>query len=108
MTRSKARSPRLNWRTRIWLHWLCRRSANSSGSCRGATKSRRLINATNVAVNRPAAEAGLALLEAGGDFADGVIAYEGNWLGAEAFVSFDRKAVELVEAQGHAARQAAS
>lgn len=29
----------------------------------------------------PAAEAGLALLEAGGDFADGVIAYEGSWLG---------------------------
>jgi predicted nucleic-acid-binding protein len=68
---------------------------------------RRLINAANVAVNRPAAEAGLALLEAGGDFADGVIAYEGNWLGAEAFVSFDRKAVELVEAQGQAARQLA-
>jgi len=40
-------------------------------------------------VNRPAAEAGLALLEAGGDFADGVIAHEGRWLGAEAFVSFD-------------------
>ncbi len=65
---------------------------------------RRLIDAANVAVNRPAVAAGLALLEAGGDFADGVIAYEGNWLGAEAFVSFDRQAVELVTAQGHAAR----
>jgi predicted nucleic-acid-binding protein len=42
-------------------------------------------------VNRPAAEAGLALLDAGGDFADGVIAYEGSWLGADAFVSFDKK-----------------
>ena len=69
-----------------------------------AAAIRRLIDAANVAVNRPAVEAGLALLEAGGDFADGVIAYEGHWLGAEAFVSFDRKAVELVEAQGHAAR----
>src|SRR5262245_16272319 len=46
---------------------------------------RRLVNSANVVVNRPAVEAGLALLEAGGDFADGVIAYEGNWLGAESF-----------------------
>jgi predicted nucleic-acid-binding protein len=61
---------------------------------------RRLINATNAAVNRPAAEAGLALLEAGGDFADGIIAYEGNWLGADTFVSFDKTAVKLMEAQG--------
>jgi predicted nucleic-acid-binding protein len=55
-------------------------------------------------VNRPAAEAGLALLEAGGDFADGVIAYEGHWLGADTFVSFDKKAVRRVEAQGRAVR----
>jgi len=55
-------------------------------------------------VNRPAAEAGLALLHAGGDFADGVIAYEGNWLGADTFVSFDSKAVKLMEAQGASAR----
>ncbi len=65
---------------------------------------RRLIDGANVVVNRPAAEAGLALLDAGGDFADGVIAYEGNWLGADTFVSFDRKAVKLMEAQGGAAR----
>jgi len=63
---------------------------------------RRLINGANVVVNRPAAEAGLALLDAGGDFADGVIAYEGNWLGAETFVSFDKKAVKLIEARGGA------
>lgn len=63
-----------------------------------------LIEAGNVAVNRPAVEAGLAVLRAGGDFADGVIAYEGEWLGAEAFVSFDRKAVELIAGQGQTAR----
>src|SRR4051812_42614105 len=61
---------------------------------------RRLINGANVAVNRPAAEAGLAMLDAGGDFADGVIAYEGNWLGADIFISFDRKAVKLMEGRG--------
>jgi predicted nucleic-acid-binding protein len=65
---------------------------------------RRLMNGANVAVNRPAAEAGLALLDTGGDFADGVIAYEGNWLGADTFVSFDKRAVKLLEAQGGSAR----
>jgi predicted nucleic-acid-binding protein len=65
---------------------------------------RRLMNAANVVVNRPAAEAGLALLEAGGDFADSVIAYEGSWLGAETLVSFDKKAVKLMKARGESAR----
>jgi predicted nucleic-acid-binding protein len=50
---------------------------------------RRLMETRNVVVNRPATEAGLSVLEAGGDFADGVIA-EGAWLGAETFVSFDK------------------
>jgi predicted nucleic-acid-binding protein len=65
---------------------------------------RRLMNSANVVVNRTAAEAGLAMLDAGGDFADGVIAREGNWLGAETFISFDKKAVRLVQAQGKPAR----
>ena len=54
---------------------------------------RRLINSANVVVNRPAMMAGLALLDAGGDFADGVIAYEGSWLGADVFLSFNTRAV---------------
>jgi predicted nucleic-acid-binding protein len=62
-----------------------------------------LMNATNVAANRPAVEAGLAILKVGGDFADGVIAYEGAWLGGETFVSFDKKAVALVAKQGQPA-----
>jgi predicted nucleic-acid-binding protein len=37
---------------------------------------RRLMNGANVLVNRPAVEAGLAMLDAGGDFAEGVISYE--------------------------------
>jgi predicted nucleic-acid-binding protein len=65
---------------------------------------RLLMNGANVVVNRPAAEAGLAQLEAGGDFADGAIAFEGSWLGAEMFVSFDKQAVKLLEAQGQSAR----
>jgi predicted nucleic-acid-binding protein len=62
------------------------------------------MNSANVVVNRPAAEAGLVVLEAGGDFADGVIAYEGRWLGADTFVSFDKAAVRLIEEQGQSAR----
>ena len=65
---------------------------------------RRLIDAANVTVNRTAAEAGLTLLEAGGDFADGVIAHEGNWLGADTFASFDQKAIQLMEARGQSVR----
>jgi predicted nucleic-acid-binding protein len=65
---------------------------------------RALLACANVHADRPAAEAGLALLEAGGDFADGAIAYEGRWLGADAFVSFDNQAVALLSAQGQAAR----
>jgi predicted nucleic-acid-binding protein len=65
---------------------------------------RRLMNAANVAVDRPAAEAGLAMLEAGGDFADGVIAFEGRWLGAETLVSFDKKAAGLLADSGVSSR----
>jgi predicted nucleic-acid-binding protein len=69
-----------------------------------AATMRELLGAANVEANRPAIEAGLAMLEAGGDFADGAIAYEGRWLGGETFVSFDAKAVELLKAEGEAAR----
>lgn len=65
---------------------------------------RALLAAANVEINRPAAEAGLSVLEAGGDFADGVIAFEGSWLGGETFVSFDKKAVALLTTQGQSAR----
>jgi len=65
---------------------------------------RSLTSADNVETNRPAVEAGLAMLDAGGDFADGVIAYEGRWLGAETFLSFDKKAVEMLIKMGSEAR----
>ena len=65
---------------------------------------RRLMRSANVTMNRPVVEAGLSTLDAGGDFADGVICYEGEWMGAEEFVSFDSKAVSLLQAQGSRAR----
>ncbi|WP_076999561.1 type II toxin-antitoxin system VapC family toxin [Variovorax sp. KK3] len=69
-----------------------------------AAAIRALLETANVQMNRPAVESGLASLEAGGDFADGVIAYEGNWLGGEVFVSFDKKAVALLTERGEPAR----
>ena len=63
-----------------------------------------LIKAANVSVNRHAVETGLAVFDAGGDFADGVIALEGQRLGADEFVSFDKKAVSVINATGHKAR----
>jgi predicted nucleic-acid-binding protein len=65
---------------------------------------RRPAEAADVAVNHQAVAAGLATLEDGGDFADGVIAHEGAWFGADTFVTFDRQAATLTEARGIAAR----
>ena len=70
---------------------------------RVARSIRDLLVSANVLADRPAAEAGLAAMDAGGDFADGLIAYEGRWLGCEVFASFDKKAVALVVGQGHRA-----
>jgi len=85
------------------LVWVLRRVYRVSPASIAA-EIRHLISTSNVEVDQPAVDAGLAQLDAGGDFADGVIAHEGRWLGAEIFVSFDRKAVELMRSQGHAAR----
>jgi len=62
-----------------------------------------LINTPNIVVNRPAVEAGIAMLRAGGDFADAVLAYEGFWLGGDRFFTFDRKAAKLLARQKFAA-----
>lgn len=64
-----------------------------------------LADTSNVAINRPAVEVGLAVLRTGGDFADGIIAFEGRWLGGEVFASFDKQAVTRLARLGHATRQ---
>ena len=61
---------------------------------------RALMEAGNVSLDRGAVEAGLAQLEAGGDFADAVIAHQGQWLGGDTFLSFDRQAVALLQQRG--------
>lgn len=64
---------------------------------------RLLMASANVEANRPAVEAGLALLDDGGDFADGVIAFEGAALGGDEFASFDRDAVKRLKRLGRKA-----
>jgi predicted nucleic-acid-binding protein len=81
------------------LVWILRRGAKLSKDDIAQT-IRDLLVTAKVSMDRPAVEAGLAVLEAGGDFADGVIAHEGAWLGGETVVSFDRKAIDLLKLQG--------
>lgn len=81
------------------LVWVLRRVYGlDRGDCLEAITA--LLASRSVAVNRPAVEAGLKMLAAGGDFADGVIAFDGRALGAQALVTFDREAARLLE-QGH-------
>jgi len=58
------------------------------------------LEAENVITDTAAIQAGLKAMEAGTDFADGVIAYEGQWLGGETFVSFDKTAVDVLTKLG--------
>ena len=83
--------------------WVLRRGYRKSATD-VSDAIRRLMRSPNVVMNRTAVEVGLSALDAGGDFADGAIAHEGEWLRAEEFVSFDSKAVSLLEAQGSRAR----
>jgi predicted nucleic-acid-binding protein len=83
--------------------WVLRRVYNF-GQSDISSALNALLDAGNVAVNRPAVDAGLAILNAGGDFVDGLIAYEGGWLGGGTFFSFDKKAVSLIAEQGQPAK----
>lgn len=85
------------------LVWILRKGARATRA-EAATAIRALLDVEKVAMDRPAVEYGLKLLEDGGDFADGIMAHEGKWLGGETFVSFDRKAVALLSRHGKDAR----
>jgi hypothetical protein len=56
-------------------HMLATRYGVAHGEIAAAIRG--LADARNVSVNRAAVDAGLMVLEAGGDLADGVIAFEG-------------------------------
>lgn len=81
------------------LVWVLRRVYEfSTAECSDAIRA--LISARSVVVDRPAVELGLSLLDAGGDFADGVIAMAGSALGGEQLVTLDRRAAALLERCG--------
>lgn len=65
-----------------------------------AASLRQLLSSSIVETNRPASDAGLAVLLAGGDFADGIIAFEGAQSGASTFLTFDKKAARLIQKIG--------
>ena len=69
-----------------------------------ATSIRQLVGVANVEFDRPSVSAGLATLDAGGDFADGVIAFDGALQGGETFLTFDKKAASLLRKQGNSVR----
>jgi predicted nucleic-acid-binding protein len=85
------------------LVWVLMRGYRYSAE-QAAQAVRTLMGVRQVVCNTPALLAGLTLLESGGDFADGAIAYEGELLGGQEFVSFDRQAVQLLKAQGRKVR----
>lgn len=87
------------------LAWVLNRLYGRSAS-EIATVIRTLTNGRTVKIDNQAVQAGLVVLDAGGDFADGVIAFEGARLGADFFVSFDGSAVKLLTRAGVAARLA--
>ena len=60
---------------------------------------RTLLQVGQVVCNTPAMLAGLALLQSGGDFADGVIAFEGELMGGQEFLTFDKAAAKLLKHQ---------
>lgn len=59
-----------------------------------------LIASEGAVYDEGAVRAGLQMLRIGGDFADGVISYDGRRLGGEVFVTFDRKAASRVKSLG--------
>lgn len=64
-----------------------------------AAAVRQWIKVRGVKLDRNAVDVGLEMLDAGGDFADGVIAHDGLKLGGDTLVTFDRDAARLLERQ---------
>lgn len=59
-----------------------------------------VVSVPKLVIDENAVEAGFAVMERGGDFADGVNAFGGGMLGAEQFATFDRQAAKLLKQSG--------
>jgi len=64
----------------------------------------KLLLIPRIDVDRMAVDAGLDLLQAGGDFADGLIALDGRRRGGTVFLTFDRRAIQRLRRLGFLAR----
>lgn len=84
------------------LVWVLRQAYERSGHDIAALLEE-LTSIPAVIVNDATVQAGLAAIRAGGDFADGVIAFEGAQAGGATFLTFDRKAAALVKKLGREA-----
>ena len=79
--------------------WVLRRGYGyGTGDIAAAIEA--IVGIDTVVTDSPAVDAGLAAMRAGGDFADGSIADQGERLGGTVFASFDRGAVARLRAQG--------
>lgn len=65
-----------------------------------AAAIRLLISDPRTVFDRTTVQAGLAFLDAGGDFADGVIEFEGRKLGGTMLLTFDKRAASICRQQG--------
>ena len=79
--------------------WVLKRTYGRSSS-EAAAAIEAILRSRTVSTDFPAVEAGLRLLRAGGDFADGVIAHQGGSLGGTILASFDRRAVARLKEAG--------
>ena len=88
----------------VWCEfsWVLRRSFDQSPT-EVAAAIQAICAIETVVTDGPAVEAGVAALLAGGDFADGAIAQQGERLRATVFATFDRKAAALLGQAGLAA-----
>jgi len=99
---SKADSIAISLPTLCEFCWVLSRGYRKTAA-QVAVAVRALTAVKGVQADLPAVEAGLVFLDEGGDFADGVIAYEGRRLGGETFITFDRQAATLTKRQGNLA-----
>jgi predicted nucleic-acid-binding protein len=80
----------------VWtMRRLYRRASNEIAEAIEA-----ILRVHGVVTDRLAVETGLSVLRAGGDFADGTIAWQGAAMGGETFLTFDRAAVRVLSANG--------
>jgi predicted nucleic-acid-binding protein len=71
------------------LAWVLKRAYRYTGS-EITDILRRLVAVRAVELGRPAAEAGIAMLARGGDFADGVVRHEADRAKCDRLVTFDQ------------------